>query len=241
MAKTQDKTLVPHNGGAKKGLRFDRVASFYEWASAVYSIGQIAASKRWQVTKMDPGQRVLYVGVGGGEDAIVAARHGVELTCLDLSQRMLDRCARKLQSERLTAELRCEDVSLHQRTTYYDVVAANFFLNCFDQETMPQIMEQLVRLLVPTGRLMIADVAPPEGNRFARWCHELHHAAAIRSFHAMGLVPLHPIYDYEPYLPSLGMAVVERAKFRLTRWGPVAYQSIVCQAMAAEATTASAA
>ncbi|MDA0657900.1 MAG: class I SAM-dependent methyltransferase [Planctomycetota bacterium] len=209
--------------------RFDKVAWFYELVSGIYSTGQISASKAWQVSQMQPEQRVLYVGVGAGEDAVLAADREVELTCVDMSQRMLHRTARKIARANHTATLLCDDIRNHRLFGHYDVVTANYFLNCFNPEDMRTMLLHLLQLLKPTGRLMIADVAPAQGNWIFRIMHELHHAVAIRSFHALGLVPLHPIYDYEPLLRNVGLQIAERAEFRLGGVGPIAYQSLICQ------------
>lgn len=209
--------------------RFDKVAWFYEIVSGIYSTGQISASKAWQVSQMHADQKVLYVGVGAGEDAILAADREVELTCVDMSERMLARTARKLEHLKHRATLLCDDIRNHRLFGHYDVVTANYFLNCFTPEDMRSMLKHLLHLLKPSGRLMIADVAPARGNWMSRVLHELHHSIAIRSFHALGLVPLHPIYDYEPILRELGLQIVGQAGFRLGGVGPIAYQSLICQ------------
>ena len=52
---------------------YDRAAWFYEKAAKVYSTNQIRASKRFQLNYIEPGDKVLYLGAGTGEDAIMAA------------------------------------------------------------------------------------------------------------------------------------------------------------------------
>lgn len=219
----------PSHEMQRKGARFDRVANLYEFAATVYSTGQIAVSKAWQVQRMWPGERVLYVGVGAGEDAVLAAARGVDLTCIDISARMLEHARRKLSNANLHARLICNDVRNHDIPTHYDVITANFFLNCFEPREMHHMLEHLTRLLRPQGRIMISDVAPAQGNRLARWIHGIHHGIAMRGFHAMGLVPVHPVYDYCPNLERCGLDVTERALFRLAAYGPVAYQAIIAE------------
>src|SRR5262245_46786191 len=63
---------------------YDRVASLYDILSHVYSGGQIRACKAAQLTHIKPTDRVLYAGVGGGEDALEAARLGASVTVVDL-------------------------------------------------------------------------------------------------------------------------------------------------------------
>ncbi len=60
--------------------------------------GEIRAVKAAPLEYFQSKQRVLYAGVGGGEDAALAANRGVALTLLDLSPAMLERAARKLHA-----------------------------------------------------------------------------------------------------------------------------------------------
>ena len=63
------------------GRNYDRAAWFYEKSAKIYSTNQIRASKRYQLQYIEPGQTVLYLGAGAGEDAVMAARHGAKVTC----------------------------------------------------------------------------------------------------------------------------------------------------------------
>jgi demethylmenaquinone methyltransferase/2-methoxy-6-polyprenyl-1,4-benzoquinol methylase len=205
---------------------FDRVAWFYEVLAYIYSTGQIAAAKASQVDQMMPGDKVLYAGVGAGEDAALAAERGIELTCIDLSQSMLDRTEKKLARKNLTAQLICDDMFNHDRYHHYDIVTANFFLNAFDSAEMPKMLAHLASLIRPSGRLLIADVAVPQGPLPFRLIHRIHNAAGLVFFWALGLVSLHPIYDYTEHFANLHLQLVDTQCFRLFRVGPISYQSM---------------
>ena len=69
----KDKTL---------GRNYDRAAWFYEKSAKIYSTNQIRASKRYQMQHIEPGEKVLYLGAGAGEDALMAARHGAKVLSL---------------------------------------------------------------------------------------------------------------------------------------------------------------
>ena len=205
---------------------FDRAAWFYEPLAHLHSGGQIAAAKASQVELMSAGDKVLYVGVGTGEDALLAARRGVALTAIDLSAEMLRRAQAKLDREGLTAELIHGDVRDHDRPEAYDAVTANFFLNCFTEPDMVAMLRRVAALVRPGGRLMIADVAVPRGNVASRAFQRLHNAAGIGLFWLLGLVPLHPIYDYRRHLRDIGLRVEQVRSFRLFGVGPACYWSI---------------
>ena len=147
---------------------YDRVAWCYEWVANVYSFGGIAAVKASQIAALEPGQRVLYVGVGAGEDALLAAHHGVDLHSLDLSKVMLRRLAWRLERESLDAKLIEVDILEHTATTPYDVVVANFVLNVFSEVTLVEVLRHIACLLAPGGRLLIADFRPAGSSRLRK-------------------------------------------------------------------------
>ncbi len=213
---------------------YDRVAWCYEWVAASYSLGAIPRLKASQIAALAPGQRVLYVGVGAGEDALLAARHGVALSCLDPSQAMLRRLARRLESEALDAELIEDDILDHQPAAPYDVVVANFVLNLFSQRTLVDVMRHLASLLVPGGRFLVADFTPPGPKLARRWLYAAYYRPINLIAWAMRLCALHPIYDYPRYFEATGLRLVERSPLPL--WsnvlgtsGPCCYESLVAE------------
>jgi demethylphylloquinol methyltransferase len=140
-----------------RGKSYDRVARIYDAAAHLYSGGKIRALKAAQIGALQPGQKILYAGVGDGEDAVLATNRQVSLTLLDLSQGMLDRAKSKFQAldAEGSLELICSDVLKHQRPGHYDVVVANFFLNVFTEPMMKAVLAHLATLLKPGGKLLI--------------------------------------------------------------------------------------
>ena len=147
------------------GKSYDRLAWLYDAAAHAYSGGQIHALKAAQIGELQPGHRILYAGVGAGEDAVLAAKHDVMLTVLDASQLMLERAATKFRAAGVQdlIEIICADVLKHERPAYYDVVVANFFLNIFSEAAMQVVLAHLVTLIKPGGKLLIGDFSYPRG------------------------------------------------------------------------------
>ena len=83
---------------------YDLVARVYDSLGMIYSGGQIHAAKNSQLDEMQAGDKVLYVGVGPGEDAVLAAQHGARVTCIDLSSQMLRQAETRMERHGCRAE-----------------------------------------------------------------------------------------------------------------------------------------
>lgn len=207
-----------------EGARADRrrsyelVAPFYEELARVLSFGLIGRAKQSQLAWLPPGARVLYAGVGSGEDACLASAAGLDVTGLDLSPRMLGRLRARLGDHGPGVSLRCEDFRAHEGGPY-DAIALNFFLNVFDGYELGPVLDRAVSLLEPKGgRIVIADFARPVSVS-QRVLFELHYRPLLWASWVLGLAALHPIYDYRSALAARGAREVASRRF-----GP--YESI---------------
>ena len=212
---------------ARLAVNYDRAAWFYEAAASLFSTGQIKAAKAYQLQYIEPGDQVLFLGVGAGEDAVLAAQHGARVTCVDISQKMLDRVAHRLAQRKLSADLICCSALELERFGEFDVCAANFFLNVFRKSQMIEVLTHATRQVRPGGKLLIADVALPQGNFVARNFNRIYLKTAMASFWALGLVPWHENYDYSAHFSVVGLQHERTEFFRLAKVGPVVYQSII--------------
>ena len=231
-------TKIPADVKAKEqtlGRNYDRAAWFYERSAKIYSTNQIRSSKRYQLQHIEPGEKILYLGAGAGEDALMAARHGAEVTCIDISQGMLDQLQKKLAAENFEAELICINAYEHERIGYYDVVAANYFLNVFRRADMIKMLNFTAGFVRPGGKYLIADVATAQGNLLAKAFNVSYLKMAMGSFWLMGLVPWHENYDYPTFLAEAGLDHQHTEYFRFAKKGPILFQSIVATKSEAQA------
>ncbi len=197
---------------------YQRVAPFYEEVARALSLGRIGRAKRSQLDYVSPGARVLYAGVGSGEDAVAAVDAGLDVAAVDLSPRMLARLERRLGARASQVRLHCEDFRSHQGGPY-DVLALNFFLNVFSEAELDAVLGHALALLAPGGRIAIADFAPPR-SRTERVLFELHYRPLLWAAWGLGLAALHPIYDYRARLTARGGHCVAERRFGV-------YESVV--------------
>ncbi|MFK7894377.1 MAG: class I SAM-dependent methyltransferase [Myxococcota bacterium] len=222
-------------------MRFDAysyapLAFVYDELAWLYSFGQIAKSKRVQLGEIAPGARVLYAGVGRGEDALLAARFGAEVTAIDLAPGMLRRFKQKLDREGLSATLVEGDVASHaaaEEEGAYDVVVANYFLNLFDADKAREMLAHLVRLTKADGQMLFADFARPRGGVWAEWVCAAHYRPANWIAWAFGFCELHPILDYGELLAGFGFEIRKERRLPLLFGQNPAYVSITAQRIGA--------
>lgn len=159
---------------------FDRVAARYDETWTNSAVGRLQREGVWR--HMDrlfrPGERVLELGCGTGEDALHLAQAGVRVHATDVAPRMIEVTQKRLEREgladRVTPEvLAIEDLSLCEGRGVFDGATANFgVLNCV--EDLRRAAAELARLVRPGGRLVLCPMG-----RFCLW-ETLWHLARFR-------------------------------------------------------------
>lgn len=202
---------------------YDRVAAVYEMLANLYSFGLIREAKMAELEAMTPGMRVLYLGVGSGEDAVAAARAGAEVTAIDLSERMIARLRRRMDRAGLGAELIAGDVMAFRPERPFDAVCGNYFFNVFSPADMERVLAHAVSFVRPGGLMMIADMAPQKGPFGPLgW---LYLKAGLSVFWLLGLAAQHPIYDYAAVGSRHGLSAEAVRDFGLP--GLALYRTVV--------------
>jgi|HubBroStandDraft_6_1064221.scaffolds.fasta_scaffold115471_2 ubiquinone/menaquinone biosynthesis C-methylase UbiE len=224
IAKTKD---ISTSHSRQLSRSYDRISSRYDWQTHLATGGQNLAARLSQIEDLIPGERALYVGVGSGEDAIEAARRGVLVTCLDLSEGMVQMARDRFAEAGAPGEFVAADVMQYVPDQPFDAVVANFFLNVFSRITMESVLARLAGLIRPGGKLLIADFAPVRGSVVPRVLHRVYYGAGNLLYWTKGLCALHPIYAYADYYPQLSLKLQRTRHFRIFRRGPWIFQTTV--------------
>jgi ubiquinone/menaquinone biosynthesis C-methylase UbiE len=217
----------------RAGESYDRLAWLYDAAAHLYSGGQIQALKTHQIDEMQPGDRVLYAGVGGGEDAVLAAKRRVRLTVLDTSPLMLEQAAHKFHAAGVqdSVEIICSDVLKHDRPAYYDAVVVNFFLNVFSEPTMKVVLAHLATMIKPGGKILIGDFSYPSGSLATRTVQRMYYILSMFTFWLAGGTTLHPIYDYPRHFDAVELRTLSVRQFRVSELFPASFTTITAEKM----------
>jgi SAM-dependent methyltransferase len=143
---------------------FDRAAGAYDTAFGTNPAGLVFRHVFQQrlLDRVPAGARVLDLGCGTGEDAILLAERGRRVHAIDLSEGMVRRCRDKaaergLGTERLRVERRAaEDVGTLEGP--FDAACSDFgALNCAD---LAAVGEGLARVLRPGAPVVLSLMAP---------------------------------------------------------------------------------
>ena len=150
------------------GMAFDTIADQYDDLFTRSLIGRAQRNVVWDVLRrtFKPGERILELNCGTGEDALFLSRMGVSVHACDASERMIAVAARRLKSEPQRADVQLEvrpSEQLSDLAVVFDGALSNFSgLNCVAD--LAAIARHLARLTKPGARLVLCL-----STRFCLW------------------------------------------------------------------------
>ena len=129
-------------------IDYDTVADLYDhYASADYDYD-------FFTRRVTPGAPVLELTSGTGRLSIPLIKAGAVLTCVEISQKMLNVLERKLQAEGLSADIRCSDVQFLNFDRAFEIAILPFqsFMELVGREKQLNVLRSTFRALLPKGR-----------------------------------------------------------------------------------------
>jgi ubiquinone/menaquinone biosynthesis C-methylase UbiE len=143
------------------GMAFDGIAERYDDIFTRSLIGRAQRQAVWAMIRrtFQPGDYVLEVNCGTGEDALFLASHGVAVLACDASEKMIDVARRRLLAESPPSPvqftvLAIERVGELSRARLFDGVLSNFAgLNCV--RDLAQTASDFAALVKPGGALLL--------------------------------------------------------------------------------------
>ena len=139
---------------------FDRIASSYDALWTKSDAGRAQREMVWRVidSLFQPGDEILDVGCGTGEDAVHLGRHGIHVSAIDASGEMVNVASSRGVA---TTQLAVEELDRIHAT--YDGVLSDFgALNC--TPNLSGVAASLARLIRPRGYAVVCLL-----NRTCAW------------------------------------------------------------------------
>ncbi|HWM07373.1 MAG TPA: methyltransferase domain-containing protein [Actinophytocola sp.] len=135
-------------GNARNRSIYQRLAAVYDLAAGLPLIARPRA-RLFALADIQPGQRVLLVGVGTGQD-LVHLPAGTEVTGIDLSPAMLAR-ARARGTDATLREMNAEQLAFPDGS--FDVVVLSYVLSVVADPA--RALTEAARVLAPHGSIWI--------------------------------------------------------------------------------------
>ncbi|EXJ12659.1 class I SAM-dependent methyltransferase [Imhoffiella purpurea] len=129
-------------------IDYDRIAGIYDrYADTDYD-------HAFFTREVEPGARVLELTSGTGRLSIPLIQAGADLTCVDVSQGMLDVLERKLSERGLSARVICEDIERLSLGPDFELAILPFqsFMELIGESRQRAALAAVRRALVPGGR-----------------------------------------------------------------------------------------
>jgi len=208
------KPIIPH-----RPMSFDRIAPHYRWLEAVFAGRGMHRSRLAFLDRVAP-RRVLLPGEGHGRFLVeLHARHPqAEITVVDASAAMLDQARAALRqggsldrAEFIHADL----IEWDAPAGRFDVIATNFFFDCFTPAQIENITARLAPAATPHAHWLVADFCEPAHGP-ARWRAKAMVWALYRFFRWSTRLSASRLTPPDPWLQHHGFALTERRHFD---WG----------------------
>ncbi len=148
---------------------YDRLAGVYRPLEWCLFGNQLQRSREALIGELPAAERVLVLGDGDGRflRAFCRSQPRARVDSADFSSRML-----RLQADRLAASVPSAEVKFHQADVRrlefdagtFDLLVCNFFLDCFTEADLRELLPRWLEWLKPTGWFYFSDfVIPREG------------------------------------------------------------------------------
>ncbi|HEY1938431.1 MAG TPA: class I SAM-dependent methyltransferase [Candidatus Angelobacter sp.] len=146
---------------------FEKLAADYDRQFTSSFIGSTMRRAVWKRFPLHftPGQRILELNCGTGEDAVFLARQGVSVLATDASRSMIDIASAKVRQHGLEDRIRCECMGWDEldnlSVAEFDGAFSNFGgLNCVKHAD--KALDALARRLRPHAHVLLCVMGP--------WC-----------------------------------------------------------------------
>jgi ubiquinone/menaquinone biosynthesis C-methylase UbiE len=201
-------------------VNFDAIAPAYRTLETISFGGVLQRARVACLGEIRTSQRALIVGEGNGRflGELLRVHPNVEVDCVDASQRMLELARQRIERRSPADAIRVR--FLHQDITSwsppeasYDLIVTHFFLDCFSEDRIADVVNKLSGAATADATWLIADFRMPVGG-FARIRARLWLAVMYRFFRITAGIEATALVDPSPFLRKAGFALAPQHLFR---------------------------
>ena len=197
-------------------MSFDAVTPWYRTLETIAFGNALQRCRDACLGEIRSPRHALVVGEGNGRFLceLLRAHPGVEVDCVDSSERMLQFARGRIENE--LADLRDQVRFLHQDITswappenHYDLVVTHFLLDCFPEAELPRLIMKLAAAGTSDATWLLADFRLPDRG-FARLHAQAWLAAMYRFFRITSRISARELIDPTPYLQAEGFSLIHQ-------------------------------
>lgn len=148
-------------------MSFDALAPHYRWMEFVLAGQKLQRCRTAFLDDIPSARNILLAGEGHGHCLVECCRRftGARVVCLDASERMLSQARRQLTRQNVESAqvefIHVDVLNWSPSPRAFDLIATNFFLDCFRADQLGRLIGQLAVAAAPGANWLIADFQTP--------------------------------------------------------------------------------
>ena len=198
-------------------MSFDWLAPHYRWMEAVLAGRKMQRCRVAWLNEVGLCRNVLVVGEGPGRflEVAVAQMPDARFVCVDASSAMLEWARTAVQGNSRVSFIHALLPQWEPPSTAFDLIVTHFFLDCFPEPVLSQVVARLAAAATVDARWLLADFQVPERG-FARLRARVLLALAYRFFRFATALPASRLVPPDEALQRHGFSL----RHRMTaNWG----------------------
>ncbi len=202
-------------------MSFDRLAPHYRWMERLLAGEKLQRCRTTFLNTIPRPKRVLMPGEGDGRCLVelLRAHPDAHFTCVDASQRMLERARASVLEHGLREEhiefIHADATRWQAPPGKFDLLVTHFFLDCFRADQLAKLVPRLAAAAGPDARWLLADFREPAAG-VAKWRAHGILQAMYFFFQRAARLPASRLTVPDAFLQRSGFILRER---RLSEWG----------------------
>lgn len=155
---------IPRPGLTK--VNCDRIARYYRWLEYAAFGRSLERCRNLRLSSLNDARKVLMLGEGDGRflNAFIALGTDSVVDYVDSSAAMLTIAARRLATCPSSATIRffqMDAVADRLPESSYDLVVTNFFLDCFEDRELGELVAKVADSTIPGARWLVSEFREP--------------------------------------------------------------------------------
>ena len=148
-------------------MSFDALAPHYQWMEFVLAGEKLQRCRTVFLDEIPAARSILLMGEGHGRCLVECCRRftDAQIVCVDASEPMLAQARRQLAAHNAGSarvEFICADIlNWLPPSNAFDLIVTNFFLDCFRENQLEQIIVRLAGAAAPDANWLLADFQIP--------------------------------------------------------------------------------